>query len=99
MAILKGDRIVEVNGKRGNAEELLQECTQPVFLRFVVETRREMDETASSKAPSRVVEPTLAQWCHSRILRLLYQHDCEVIAQLDKIMEQFKGREVTLYEA
>jgi len=104
LALKKGYKILEVNGKRGNADDLLHECTQPVLLRFVVQTRREgsnassLQKSPSSRRVGAASDKMAGSWVRERIQKLMEKHDPGSLAALDKLMNGFTGRELILYE-
>mmetsp|Transcript_21995 Transcript_21995/g.56027 ORF Transcript_21995/g.56027 Transcript_21995/m.56027 type:complete len:295 (+) Transcript_21995:1-885(+) len=96
VAVKRGDRILEVNGKRGNADVLFQECMQDAVLRLVVSGFQQL-EGASPLSPS--AERGSPAWCRAKLGELLEKNDRAVLANLDALLEKFKGRELDLYRS
>merc|ERR1711976_1131385 len=79
LAVKKGDKILEVNGKRGNADELFNECTKEQVLRLLVQgasTDISTPTSAMNESKSRI-DPT--QWCETQIRAVLEKHDQAVL--------------------
>mmetsp|Transcript_14938 Transcript_14938/g.37160 ORF Transcript_14938/g.37160 Transcript_14938/m.37160 type:complete len:302 (+) Transcript_14938:68-973(+) len=99
LVVQKGDKITEVNGKRGDADELFNECTKEQILCLLVQRTGIDVSTPASAGNSSQSRVDTVQWCETQIRALLEKHDVAVLANLDKLLEKFKGREASLYES
>jgi len=99
MAIKKGDKILEVNGKRGDSDELFNECTQEQVLRLLVQGATMDVSTPVSAVGGSQSRIDTAQWYEMQIRAILEKHDQAVLANLTKLLEKFQGREMSLYDS
>merc|ERR1711972_953355 len=85
-AIKKGDKILEVNGKRGDADELFNECTKEQVLQLLVQGATMEVSTPMSVANGSQSQVDTTQWVEARIRAMLEKHDKAVLANLGKLM-------------